>query len=321
VRKTVAAIENGDVVSGLLRDFRVDSSVLCRSVMAAPWGFGVANRDVGCFHMVLGGSGWLEVDGVDEPVNVQTGDLVVIPKGNAHWVRDSPTTAAPSLTSILAHHEVIDGELHFGGDEGPLTEIVCGVFRSEDPGGPAWMTELPAVVRSPAQGNGDWRSSVAAALRNEARSPTPAGSAVVNRLLESLLADALRGELVRSTGGDGVPVEAVSDHRIGSVLARVHDSPEAPWTVERLARLAVMSRSAFSSRFRSVVGEAPMRYVTTLRLERARRLLRSTDLTVAEIAKRVGYASDSALSRALKTRTGEAPTDVRRARLTGADRS
>jgi hypothetical protein len=124
VRKTVARFADGDVANELLRDFRFDSSVLCRSVMAAPWGFGVAGRDAGSFHMVLEGQGWLEVEGGTEPVHLRAGDLAVLPTGSAHWVKDSPATTAPSLTSILARHGVVDGELRFGGDGGPLTEIV-----------------------------------------------------------------------------------------------------------------------------------------------------------------------------------------------------
>jgi Cupin len=165
MRKTVAGFTRGDVVTELLRNFRIDSSVLCRSVMAAPWGFGVANRDAGSFHMVIDGRGWLEVEGVDDPVRVATGDLVILPKGNAHWVRDSPSSAAPSLESILAHHEVIDGELHFGGDEGPLTEIVCGIFRSDASTSSPWIERLPPVIRSvSARRTDDWRAALAAAL-------------------------------------------------------------------------------------------------------------------------------------------------------------
>jgi transcriptional regulator GlxA family with amidase domain len=55
-----------------------------------------------------------------------------------------------------------------------------------------------------------------------------------------------------------------------------------------------------------------MRYLTGLRLARAARLLRSTDATVAEIARLVGYASEEALSRAFKARFGNAPSVFRR---------
>jgi AraC family transcriptional regulator, alkane utilization regulator len=313
VRKTVASFADGDVVNELLRDFRIDSSVLCRSVMAAPWGFGVAGRERGSFHMLLVGHGWLEVEGRSEPARVEAGDLVVLPTGAAHWVKDSPGTSAPSLTSILAHHDVIDGELRFGGDDGPLTEIVCGVFTLESARSTPWIERLPAVVVSRGErGPSGWRDAVVTALRDEARAPTDGGAAVVNRLLESLLADVLRTELAVSTRDGTQRGEAFADRRIGRVLSRLHESPGDRWTVERLAREAAMSRSAFSERFRSLVGEAPMKYVSDLRLAQTARLLRSTDATIAQIAAEVGYGSSEALSRAFKMRYGTPPSAYRR---------
>jgi AraC-like DNA-binding protein len=76
--------------------------------------------------------------------------------------------------------------------------------------------------------------------------------------------------------------------------------------------VAAMSRSAFSERFRSLVGEAPIRYLSGLRLARAARLLHTTDTTVAEIARRAGYNSEEAFSRAFKLRFGAAPGVFRR---------
>jgi transcriptional regulator GlxA family with amidase domain len=64
-----------------------------------------------------------------------------------------------------------------------------------------------------------------------------------------------------------------------------------------------------------------MRYVTAVRLDRARRLLRSTDFTVSEIAQRVGYASESALSRAHRANFGDAPTAFRRREAAGTNAS
>jgi AraC family transcriptional regulator, alkane utilization regulator len=318
VRKTVARFADGDLANQLLRDFRIDSSVLCRSVMAAPWGFGVAGGDVGSFHMVIEGQGWLEVEGSTKPIRIRAGDVVVLPGRNAHWVKDSLATTAPSLTSILARHDVVDGELRFGGDgDGPLTEIVCGVFALEGArSAPVpWIERLPPVVVSSAAAGpdaSDWRSAAGEALRAEARRPTTGGAAVVNRLLESLLADALRTEFVAFTLDATPPAAAVADQRIGRVLAQLHDRAEQPWTVGSLARVAAMSRSAFSERFRSLVGEAPIRYLSGLRLARAARLLQSTDTTVAEVARRAGYSSEEAFGRAFKLRFGAAPGVFRR---------
>jgi AraC-like DNA-binding protein len=312
VRKTVARFADADVAGELLRDLRIQSSVLCRSLMGAPWGFGVAGRDAGSFHMVLAGRGTLDVDGSAASVELRPGDLAILPSGDPHWVRDSPTTNAPWLTTILDHHDVIDGELRFGGDDGPITEIVCGVFSLEGPT-PPWFGRLPSVVLARAEERRtDWRSGVAAALRDEARSPTRGGAVVVNRLLESLLADAMRDVLVDLTADAAPPARAVADERIGAALGRLHEAPEERWTIERMAKVASMSRSAFAERFGSLVGASPMRYLTELRLSRAARMLRSSDMTIAQIAPRVGYGSEESLARAFRGRFDVSPANFRR---------
>ena len=175
-----------------------------------------------------------------------------------------------------------------------------------------WWSLPPVIVSRRAPGRTDWRDAAGVALRDEALEPTRGGAALVNRLLESLVADVFRSELAQLAADATHPVEGLADRRIGRVLARLHEHPEAPWRVESLARVAVMSRSAFSERFRSIVGEAPMQYLRGLRLSRAARLLRSTDATVAEIARSVGYSSEEALSRAFKDRFGAAPSVYRR---------
>src|SRR5206468_7140386 len=145
---------------------------------------------------------------------------------------------------------------------------------------------------------------VGAALREEAREPTTGGAAVVNRLLESLLVDAIGSNLERSTHGDGTGPQLVADRLVARAIKAMHDRPEAAWTVEALAREATMSRSAFAARFRVVVGEPPMRYATEIRLARAARLLRSTDATLGEIARLTGHRSEEALGPAFKARFG-----------------
>jgi AraC-like DNA-binding protein len=308
MRKTVVLLAGGDLPSELVQPFRIESSVLCRSIMASPWGFGVAARDAGSFHLVLEGEGWLEVDGIDGATHLGSGDLVLLPRGSAHWVKDAPGSAAPALTSILATHEVTGGELHFGGDRDPVTEIVCGVFRVAGGSRSAPGERLPTAVHVTAGEGAEWWPSVFRAVRDEARMPTAGGSAIVNRLLESLLADAMRVSIADQNRalGQAAPV-ALSDPRLGVVLARMREQPERQWSVLDLASLAALSRSAFVDRFRSLVGLPPMRYLADLRLAKAQHLLQSTDSTVADVAHRVGYRSEAAFGRAFRARFGVSP--------------
>ena len=178
MRKTVVGYDDRGPVDQLVRDLRIGSSVLCRSVMAAPWGFGIAGRDAGTFHMVIEGGGWLEVEGAGGPIPMRAEQIAVLPTGKPHWMRDSAGSTAPPLTSILALHEVVDGELRFGGDDGPLTEVVCGVFSLEDAGRPGWMDRLPPVVVSTPGDDGSWRRKLPDTVRRVSRSTSGSSASV-----------------------------------------------------------------------------------------------------------------------------------------------
>ena len=86
---------------------------------------------------------------------------------------------------------------------------------------------------------------------------------------------------------------------------------DEPWTVESLARCVGLSRAALARRFAQEVGEPPLTYLTRWRLAVAADLVLGTDLTLASIAVKVGYANAFALSAAFKRVQGESPRDFR----------
>ncbi len=95
---------------------------------------------------------------------------------------------------------------------------------------------------------------------------------------------------------------ALSDRRLGRVLRVIHGDIAQPWTVAQLAGVAGMSRAAFSAEFTRRVGQPPLAYVRAWRLTIARAALARGDGTVASIAGRVGYASQSAFGHAFRYR-------------------
>ncbi len=113
--------------------------------MTAPWGFAVAGREAASFHLVVHGECWLEVDGVEEKYHLSSGDLVIVPSGAPHRVRDDPASKVEWLEDILASHPEVDGRLAHGGD-GRLTEIVCGGFEIEPGQAMRVLAALPSVV-------------------------------------------------------------------------------------------------------------------------------------------------------------------------------
>ena len=72
--------------------------------------------------------------------------------------------------------------------------------------------------------------------------------------------------------------------------------------------------SLLAERFTEVLGLAPIRYLTDWRMHVAMDLLRSSELGIAAVARRVGYESEEAFSRAFKRETGQAPSAWRLSR-------
>ena len=93
----------------------------------------------------------------------------------------------------------------------------------------------------------------------------------------------------------------------------MHDNVDRPWTVESLAAAAGMSRSAFALRFKELLRQTPLEYVTDWRMQKAIQLLPQRDKKLIDIAQRVGYESDAAFSKAFKRIVGLTPGEYRRA--------
>ena len=93
-------------------------------------------------------------------------------------------------------------------------------------------------------------------------------------------------------------LRAVFDPQMGTALSAIHDSVKTLWTVESLAEAAGMSRSAFAARFKELLGQSPLEYVTEWRMQKAMQLLQQREKKLIDVARLVGYESDAAFSKA-----------------------
>src|SRR5262249_9614983 len=120
-----------EALEAALRAVRFRSTLLCRSELSAPWGFGVRGRDFATFHIALRGGGVVEVEGVEGQLRLATGDMVVLPHGDSHAVRDSPSSAVTRLEQLIADCPLdAHGVLRNAG-RGAETVLVCGGFQFE----------------------------------------------------------------------------------------------------------------------------------------------------------------------------------------------
>jgi AraC-like DNA-binding protein len=108
-------------------------------------------------------------------------------------------------------------------------------------------------------------------------------------------AESNKWNLLSTLGGDDFARQQRAQRPDLVVLS---DGP--PWTVEPLAEAAGMSRSAFAARFKELLGQTPLEYVTEWRMQKAMRLLQRRDKKLIDVARSVGYESDAAFSKAFQ---------------------
>jgi transcriptional regulator GlxA family with amidase domain len=150
-------------------------------------------------------------------------------------------------------------------------------------------------------------------LASEMAEPTPGSEVMVNRLADILFIQCVRAHIASTSATcKSGWLRAIFDPRIGAALTAMHEKVESPWTVGTLAAAAGMSRSAFAVRFKELLGETPLEYLTNWRMYKATGLLQDDQRKLLEVAKSVGYDSDAAFSKTFKRIWGVAPREYRR---------
>jgi AraC-like DNA-binding protein len=301
-----------DALSQVLADIRFRGTLYCRSELGSPWGFRVQGRDAASFHLVERGACVLEVEGLAGRLSLSAGDLVFLPHGHAHTMKDSPESDAILLDELVRAHGLDEQRRLRAGGDGPTTILLCGGFFFHDRATLPLLGALPPVIHVAASpGTTTWLKLAHELITSEVHGGRSGASAVIDRLSDLLFIEAIRSYF--DDGDDSRRwAAAFRDPSIGAALMAIHRSLAKPWTVESLALEASMSRSAFATRFSVLLGESPLRYVTRCRMNAAVRLLSTGSLSVAEIAERVGYDSDVAFGRAFRRHVGMAPSMWRR---------
>lgn len=328
------------LVDDLLGSIVVGSSFFFRVALGAPWGLRLdANayraasaqfrrmkypsrqprKDAGGrlvpFHIVAGGSCWLEV-GREPSTQLTSGDFVVLPHEHPHVLRDEPATQAIGLLDLIRDSPPSPkGELNARG-MGLTTRLVCGAMRFENARTNPLLAALPPLifVKGSEDGGAPWLRLTVQHAIDELDSDRPGSEAVVGRLADILFIGAVRGYLEQSLAStESGWLAAVRDQQIGRAIALLHSDPARPWTVEMLADQVALSRSALASKFTRLVGEPPLHYLKRVRLDAAARRLRGTNDKLFVIAAAVGYDSAAAFTRAFERYVGVSPGEYRRA--------
>jgi AraC-like DNA-binding protein len=223
-----------------------------------------------CVYLISGGAMCLQWAGAT--VQVEGPALVALRASQVH--RLSPPAATDQGRLICAHTQ--------------LTGPVATLFLEEF----AEPRVLSLVMEEPA---------LALALNlieMELNAPRCGQPALLNRAGDILFIGLLRHLVAHpSPHGTGL-FNGLADPRIAKALVAMHQRPGSYWSLERLAEVAGMSRTAFASSFRHVMKRTPGKYLAAIRLAMAQRTV-DMGKGLKEAARTAGYGNASALSRAL----------------------
>jgi AraC-like DNA-binding protein len=314
-----------DVLSDLLRVVRLTGAMLFRGDLSAPWAFETLSssklatmvlpgaKRLVLFHLVAQGECGLALP--DGPPNqLASGDIVMLPYGDAHTMASDRWQKPVSVAGLVGSTRWNAGlpTVAYGGG-GERTSLICGFVHCDELLFNPLLKALPPLLHLRAAATGD-RSLLTATARNlidEAHAIHAGSACVLARLTELLFIEVLRQHMA------GLPprtigwLAALNDPLIGRALQALHADPAQPWTVDSLVRQLGTSRSVLGARFKRVLGESPMLYLTRWRLQLAAQLLREGTDGIAAVAAQVGYESEQAFNRAFKRHAGEPPATWR----------
>ncbi len=310
-----------DPITDIFRTMHVTAFGQHRLEATAPWGLmhekeaedkvtssgkKTSPADLAHFAMLSRGNCWLSVEGIREPIPLTGGDCILLDRGTSFVLRDSLRTRPKKSFREVAS---TDGSnvAHYGGGGAPTT-IVCGSFRFDRASLKPITQLLPSFTLIKAdQAHTLALHNTMQALASEMAEQAPGSEVVATRLGEVLFIQALRAHIASGPERNKGWLRAIFDPQVGTALSAIHHSVKTPWTVESLAGAAGMSRSAFAARFKELLRQTPLEYVTEWRMQKAMQLLEQRDTKLLDVARSVGYESDAAFSKAFKRVAGMNP--------------
>jgi AraC-like DNA-binding protein len=312
-----------DVLSEVLRAVRLSGAVFFKVDACAPW---VAEAPAAKwvaphvmpgaehvieYHLVTGGECFGGLVG-ETPVRLTAGDVIVFPQGDTHVMSSAPGMRGPQPLELFQRPK--DGTLPIAmslNTSGPnKTELVCGFLGCDAKPFNPLLANLPRVihVKRDELGDGALLEHLVRVAVVESGSRRAGSETLLSRLSELLFIEAVRHYCARLPSDTKGWVAGLRDDVIGRSLSVLHDRPAEPCSLEDHAKEVGLSRSVLAERFHAYVGTPPMQYLARWRMQLAASLLTGTNATMSEVAERVGYGSEAALSRAFKRLVGVAPS-------------
>jgi AraC-like DNA-binding protein len=300
-----------DPLSDVLSLLKPRNSMVRGFDLGAPWSIQFpAHEGVKCYA-VVSGQGWLAMEGVANPVRVEAGDCLLLPRGRPfRLASDLDLTPVDAEGFVSSGRDGAVATLNGGGD----CFGVGGWFDFAGPHAGILLGALPPIVHIRKDTDRAVLRWSLERMMQELREPQPGGALVTQHLAHMVLIQALRLHLAEGPSGGVGWLFALSDPQMSAAISAMHHDPARRWTLQALAARAGMSRSSFAQKFKQAAGVSPMDYLTRWRMLLAGERLEHSSDPVSTIGLSLGYESESAFSTAFRRVMDTSPRKYGRGR-------
>jgi AraC-like DNA-binding protein len=294
-----------DQLSDVLRLVEVHSVISGGFGIAGAWSTRFELSSPLKFVAMVAGRATLTADGVNGPIDIETGDVVVLNRRSWATLRGGPAGLPRQLT-------LTEPNTFVRIDDGDDDVIVGGHIDANRVGVDLLAAGLPPVVhvRASAADATHLRETLER-IWEEATAQRVGAEFAINQHAQLLVLTVLRAHLAQADELPAGWLRLLTDDRLRAAVSLMHTDPGRQWRLEELARAAAMSRTAFAERFRDVAGSPPLAYLSAWRMRLAQRALREGDVRIGPLAVELGYTSESAFSTAFKREVGMSPLRYR----------
>ena len=304
-----------DWLSRLFEMMPVRGRLDLRCNYGAPWrieqGPGEANEIP--YHAVLAGSALLDDPAGGRPLQLNAGDILLLP-GNPHHVMHDGSGAAPLPARKGASLNFTISE-NLGSDE--RLDLLCGHFAFAPPHDGLLRSYLPPRLVVHVGTHAGQKETAAqltglvALMRSESEDDHLGGRAMLNALSTALFTLVLR--LASETDDAPRGLLSLAGHpRLAPAVAALFNEPARTWSLPDLAHLCSMSRATLARQFQEKLGRSPTDLLTDIRMTLAANELTKSSLSTGAVAEAVGYQSEAAFQRAFKSHMGLTPAQWRK---------
>lgn len=317
-RQTTVARISGPQLEDLISALSVEFVRLTECLVSPGWRLHLGGTAAPGLHYNLSGHGRMVLEG-HPPIELMPHTLVITPPNQFFHV-EVPAKAPASGVS----HE-LEGRWapfppgairRFVAGEDPRMMLICGYFQASY----GTSLNLFSTLCAPIVEQFDNEQHIDRTLElvlQELMNEEIGMGAMTTTLLKVVLIALLRRSLT-STRLWAERFSLLRDPNIAKAFSHMAARVEAPHSVDQLAQIACMSRSAFMARFNEVVGLPPMTVLRKLRMRQAAALLSTGDLAIEQIIRSVGYTSRSSFLKAFQDAYGVPPSDYRARHRRGA---